>query len=290
MSMSARLSLVTTVVQQVRLSTTQMQQLQLYARELEEKIYGPQLVINEFYEPGCPECNTITTLKPDGVRYKCLRCNHEFTDAQAVVVAKYRAHRVGDEIIMELPKYDSATLKDKISMISPFVTPSALFNADRILYINIIHQFSSLNAAFAVTGIAYANPAKESWQTTIIDYVGILTDGMIAKIVGVSRTSIWGYRQRFGIPTAGQNFVKLEIGQASIEEIRDLNNQKLQEAFTDWETTPFRNVRKEAQEVIKEHPNKSYREIVDVLRKQKGIKLSRRTVNKYALEAGLRRT
>lgn len=267
------------------LTLAQTQKLKFYIRELEEKIHGPQLNIQEEYLPGCPKCNVVAMYKPDGVMYKCISCGHRFTDAQAVTKTFYKVRQIGSESVMQVPRYDIIMLKEKISTVSPFVTPVALHNSDNVLYINLLAQFGSLASAFATVGIVYANPAKESWQTTVIDYLGIIPDSQIAKIVGVSHTQIWLLRQRFGIPTAGENFEDLPIDDDTISEIREFNNQKLIEAIETWGKASFLNVKKIVKEVISQNPGKPDREICQIVFKQ-GIKVSRRTVNKYRNEAG----
>jgi len=289
LSLSMKPEMVVDQKMMVHLSHEQRQTLLYYEGELEEKIHGPHLSIKEKYQPGCPKCHQSVILKPDGVRWLCLRCDYYFTQAQAIVLAEYHVRRIGEEGFTDLPKYTLPELKDKVSAISPFITPSALYSHDQSLYVNIVDQLGSLVDAFASIGIVYANPAKESWQTTIIDYAGILPDTWIAKTLGVSHTTIYYYRKQFDIPSISKNFADLPISAEKIEEIRRINNQKLCQAFKKFGNTLFRDVRKEAKEFIKIHQVKTSVEIAQLLLEQKGIKLAPRTIRHYWKKIGIQK-
>ena len=281
--MSLSLSISQRIRQAQRLSVSQKQKLLGYLGELEDAVYGPQFSIKEYQRVGCPSCGaTMPMSSPEG--YKCISCNRAYSHEEAIAVTFYDAGRVGDNnSLITVRKFDEEVFHEKMKNLSPFITPGALYDQDRSFYLNIMRQFGSLEKAFASVGMVYANPAKEKWQETIMNYVGILTDTAIAKIVGVSIMTIWTYRHRFGIASASDNFRDAEISEDIVLQIRELNEKKILGELKSLTSLRFKNIKDEVKKMIAENPSKRDGEIKALL-KEKGVVLARRTINKYRHE------
>lgn len=267
-------------VLQHRITAKIKQELLTYVQELSELIHGPSISIKEEIFPTCPNCGTRTNSRPDGVLWECLSCDEKFTDAKAIPGKELRVRTVGEDDNVMISCYNDTDLQRRIVALSPFLTPIAIFHLDKVLYINIVHRYGSLEKGFASVGMIYANPALEEWQITIIDFLGVLPDGQIAKIIGKHTQNIREYRVRLGISSASENLLGVAITREAVDEIRKTNKEVLSNFYQDFSNKKWRDFRKMAKKIIGENSDKTDEDITSILAGH-GIKIARRTVNKY---------
>lgn len=177
-------------------------------------------------------------------------------------------------------RHTEAGLRDKVRQLHPLgTTPLSLFLQDDELYANILHCYGSLARAFEEIGIVYINPVLASWQESIIEYLGILSDLAIERITRRTHQNINRYRSQLGIKTSQENFSGVTTVSERISETQAENRQR----FQDWRQRFFREfvgMRIRVYQTIYDNREQADGVIVSLLAEQ-NIIVARRTVNKY---------
>jgi ABC-type dipeptide/oligopeptide/nickel transport system ATPase component len=205
-------------------------------------------------------------------------------------------HHFGEEPILKfyeaetpaswrsVPMLDKEIVDDQIKGLSSQITPVSLYGQNANLYVNILYHYKSLASAYEANGKIYNNPALEEWQTHIIDFLGVLPDTWIAKIVSKTSSAISYYRNRLGIQSAAQNFDEEEIDKEKVLRIQAENLKKLNEFQATHENKSFSCATKNfIKNFIKENKQKTDAEIGQELQTA-GISVARQSINKYRHE------
>lgn len=293
MNMSLHSGLVQSLAQKTSLTTEQKitfrQILHEVSLDLRERFFGPIVAIRvvfKFDSPLCPECShTLLPLSPTDKSGTCSFCGFPLgLDEMTEITRLYiRERRASGGIY--LARYTETRIIAELSRVSPFQTPLSLFQADQTLYVNAMHNYGSLVGAFAAAGIQYMNPALEHWQAHIVDFLGILPDTEIAEVTGRTHQAMRYYREWLGIGTYRELMRSIDddFTPEMVQTIQAENREKLRAFSEERKDKIFPDVRKQARQIVAQHLEKPDREIVGILAAQ-GIKVARRTVNKYRKE------
>jgi len=239
-----------TQTQTLRLSQSQQLVLEIWEKELRSKIYGPNLIYKKVLK---------------GENAGKLKFYEDGSKEPPVFVSLCNKKDI-DKIILELPTSTTAF---------------SLFCKDTTLYVNILYYYQTLSNAFEKNGRPYIRQALENWQSNVVEYLGILPDLWIAKIVQKSVEGIRRYRKQLGIDTAAENFEDSDISQEGVLRIQAENIEKLKE----FQAKHLRkNFSSEIVEKINNHIRNN-REKSDTMisseLKELGVLVKRHTVNKY---------
>lgn len=248
MSMSLRQT------QRITLSLSQKAVLKGFESVLKERIHGPDLIVKRNPNAGKSGISGLEFLSASGSAYVTL--------------------------------LSKEGLDEKVLSLHSQTTAASLYMNDLNTYINIIHYYKTLANAFASNGRVFKNAALENWQTNVIEFLGVLPDSWIGKIVGKTASAIGAYRTMIGIKSCRKNLVELEddedIFQSEILKIQAKNLDKLRnfqethsgEDFTDT-------VRVEINDFIAKNHDKMNDGQMNVELFGMGISISRRTITKY---------
>ena len=195
LSMSFRQTQCLQLRQQISLSLTQQESLLSYKKSLEERIHGIEFNVER-----------------------------EVFNGQEIIRFSEKGNASS---WMTISMFSKEELDLRVKTMSSNATPMSVYNRDPKLYINILYHYKSLHYAFRANGKIYLNPAMEEWQNNIVDYLGILPDKWIAKIVRRTQQAITSYRNRLGIDSAIHNFGEEDIDQEKVLAIQSENLMKL---------------------------------------------------------------
>jgi len=156
-------------------------------------------VRGEKYSPKavCPECthglSATDIIKgfrndPADITTCCPKCQHRFT-------AKLVCDVLGGRI--EVPFYCKRQTLAALPATS--VTPENISRSEPAVYRSAIFHFGSLQKAYAEAGMDYPHVDKATdWADKVMNFLGMVPDGMIASVAGVSVYRVKRLRRMLG--------------------------------------------------------------------------------------------
>ena len=158
-------------------------------------------VRGEKYNPKavCPECSRKLSAAdivkgfrndPTDITTCCPKCKHRF---EAKLVCDVLGGRI--EVPFLCKQQTMAALP------ANSVTPEDISRNHPAVYRSAIFHFGSLKKAYAEAGMDYPHVDKAAdWADKVMNFLGLVPDGMIASVAGVSVYKVKKLRRDIGIP------------------------------------------------------------------------------------------
>jgi transposase-like protein len=172
-----------------------------------ETLYG----VDYDLEPNCPECQwtlkLIDVLKGfvrdvNDFTTRCPKCGHRFL---VEAMAKYGRDSCGFRF------YCSAQVLPRLKPLYR-MTPRRICREYPDLYHSVLIHYGSIGAAMKKIGFKYRYSEKfNDWQSKIYKFIGQVPDVSIARVVGVSPSTVSRYRRkkkikRYIVPKEGYSY------------------------------------------------------------------------------------